>query len=405
MLDVLRSLKRMLQYFIRLLSKWMTMKFNVHDNRIIFGAWFGKKYDDNSKALYEYVVNNRPDLDAYWITPTRRIVNELKSQHLPVCWSFSIKGLYICMTAKYSVTSTSPGDIGLGWFSPLLLKVTYVNLWHGVPLKKIMYDVHPHITSSISETSKGKSFWLTKLRDFSRKNQNEVYNVSTSEAISKIYESAFRCDSNHILNLGQARNDYFYIEHCNSIRETYSGKRIIVYMPTHRNAGQKLMNMKVLLNLSKIDEICKKYNAVFLIKKHFYHNKEQIIDNSEYSNIKELSHMNIKSQELIDSADILITDYSSTYIDYLLLERPIIFYAYDLQEYLKTDRDLYLDYNQDNIPGRICTNKKDLEDELTNLLLGRDNYKSLRTKMRDYYYSKENQSIVSPKQIDAIMKL
>lgn len=381
------------------------MHFRVHDNRIIFGAWFGMKYDDNSKVLFEYTVNNRPDIDAYWITPTHKIVKELKSQHLPVCWSFSLKGVYICMTAKYSVTSTSPGDIGLGWFSPLLLKAIFINLWHGVPLKKIMFDAHLSTINSESETNKGCDFWLARLRDFSSKNRNEVYNVSTSEAISKIYQSAFRCDINHILNLGQARNDFFFIEHHNVYKETYSGRRIVVYMPTHRNEGRKLMDMRILLNLSRINEICKENNAVFLIKKHYYHNAESIIDKDDYSNIKELSHLNVKSQELIDSADILITDYSSAYIDYLLLERPIIFYAYDLQEYLKTDRDLYLDYNQDNIPGRICTNKKDLEGELTNLLMGRDNYKSLRTKMRDYYYSKENQSIVSPKQIDTIMKL
>ena len=162
--------------------------------------------------------------------------------------------------------------------------------------------------------------------------------------------------------------------------------------------------MHTLLNLDAINELCTKHNSIFLIKKHFFHSKELSLTSGEYSNIFELTNENIKAQELIDAADILISDYSSVYIDYLLLDRPEIFYSYDLQDYLSTDRDMYTPYIQEYIPGRICETKEALEHELDSVLSGVDNYSSQRKKIRDYFYSSSNQSSVSAKQIDTILQ-
>lgn len=232
-----------------------------------------------------------------------------------------------------------------------------------------------------------------------------MYVFSSSEAISKMYEGVFRLSPKRIVCMGQARNDYFFTPHDNNIRNLYPGRKIVVYMPTHRNEGRSTMDFHNLLDLDRINRLCAEYNFVFLAKKHYFHNGDPIIENNEYSNIFELTHYNIKSQELIDSCDILITDYSSTYIDYLLLNRPILFYAYDLQNYLETDRDMYLEYNQDNIPGVICTTKESLVDEIESLFNGRDDSEAVRAKIKNYYYSEENQGLVAPKQIDKILTL
>ena len=44
---------------------------------IIFGAWWGNKYDDNSRALFEYTVKNRPDIQAYWLSSNKNVVNSI----------------------------------------------------------------------------------------------------------------------------------------------------------------------------------------------------------------------------------------------------------------------------------------------------------------------------------------
>lgn len=68
-------------------------------------------------------------------------------------------------------------------------------------------------------------------------------------------------------------------------------------------------------------------------------------------------------QELLMDTDLLITDYSSTYIDYLLLDRPMVFYDFDYQDYLRTDREMYYDYD-DVTPGYKAETFGQLLDEL-----------------------------------------
>src|SRR5699024_7541550 len=67
--------------------------------------------------------------------------------------------------------------------------------------------------------------------------------------------------------------------------------------------------------------------------------------------------------ELFLASDMLVTDYSSSFFDYSVLERPIIFFAYDLENYRDNLRGFYLDYESD-LPGPIATTSEDLFDEI-----------------------------------------
>ncbi len=376
-------------------------------NKIVFGAWFGNKYDDNPKALYEYVVNNRKDIDACWITRSKEVLSELKTNKYPVCKISSWRSLYYHLTAKYVVYCVTPQDLSNAILLPLLSGATFINLWHGIPLKKIGKDNQYDVNSFANEINKNNRLIKNLLHTYLvvRTKINKGYIVSSSDAISKIYQGAFGLYNDHILCLGQARNDYFYNNHINVFRERFKGKKIIVYMPTHRNEGNSKMDFHDLLDLVKLNELCSDNNVVLLLKKHFYHNTDPVVSDGEYSNIIELTHENVKTQELLDASDILITDYSSTYIDYLLLNRPIIFFAYDLEHYLSNDREMYLTFSQENIPGRICINHQELEDEIRSLLQLKDSFEEQRNRIKDFYYNKDNQHPVSQKQIETIISL
>ena len=99
------------------------------------------------------------------------------------------------------------------------------------------------------------------------------------------------------------------------------------------------------------------------------------------------------------SADIMITDYSSCYIDYLLLDRPMVFFNYDMEHYLENDRTLYFEYDSVT-PGPKCKTRDELTEILVQLLSGKDGYKSKRQEVCDLFYSKDNQRPVSAKIID-----
>ena len=235
--------------------------------------------------------------------------------------------------------------------------------------------------------------------------KRKSYYIASSETIADRYVSAFKTDKKHILNLGYARSDYFYTNHINPLRPLFSGKKAIIYMPTHRKDGRVQLEMSKLLDLDKIQTICERYDCFFVIKKHFLHRKEQeSID--AFSRIIDLTPFNYSPQEVLDAADILISDYSGAWIDYLLLDRPIVFYSFNLEDYLTNDREMYDDYYTIT-PGPVCTNQSELYKAIEFFISGEqdDYFAKERDKIRNYYFSPENQCAVSGKQIDAILSL
>ena len=371
---------------------------------MIFGAWWGNRFDDNPAHLFKYITKNRKDIKAYWFTNNTDVFEKVKHLGYPVVYSNSIKAMFISIHAKYEIYCTSQDDIGELCRSFMSGCVT-INLWHGAVFKKIGLDNEYARLKKTSKKEKIVRVIHNIVNGFSKIFYKKYYIVSTSEAMSKILKHAIACDDWQMLNLGQARNDCLFFKGRNEISDRYKNMKIILYAPTHRNEGKKRMDLHELLDLKSINDFCKKNNAVLLIKKHYYHYNDPVICENEFSNIKELTYENPETQELLRATDILISDYSSIYIDFLLLNRPVLFYSYDLEEYMSVDRQFYLDYNQNNFPGKFCKNTQELLAELTRLFGGDDRFVSLRNKMKNYYFSPENQGTVAEKQVQKILTL
>ena len=131
---------------------------------------------------------------------------------------------------------------------------------------------------------------------------------------------------------------------------------------------------------------------LFVIRRHFYHKGEKV-DFSMYSNITDITERSMDIQELLMDTDILVTDYSSTYIDYLLLDRPVVFYNFDYQDYLEHDRGMYCDYEK-AAPGYKAETFEALMEEFERLVQGEDHFKEVRRQARDFFYCKEGQGMV-----------
>ena len=95
-------------------------------------------------------------------------------------------------------------------------------------------------------------------------------------------------------------------------------------------------------------------------------------------------------QELLIETDILITDYSSTYIDYLLLDRPVIFYDFDYDSYIEKDREMYFPYDEVT-PGIKAGTFDELMNGMSQIVSGIDDFKEDRKKVRDLFYCKRGQ--------------
>lgn len=354
------------------------------------GSWFGDKFADNSKYFYLYALKNGKK--AVWVTKNKDVYNKLNDLNMPVVLFGTEESKDVCSKAKYIVVSTGKFDVEAQYIGG----ATIINLWHGIPLKKIAYD--DHITSD--SVSIHKRIW----NYFSELSTPNTYYFSTSEVISNIYKSCFRTDEKHIIPIGQARNDAFFDG--SLMKRKYANityDKLIVYMPTHRNEGKTPVDVYSLFDLQELNEYCKKNNILFLIKKHYYNRNDGAPVNG-HSNIVDLTEESCDTQEILFNADVLITDYSSCYIDYLLLERPILFYAYDYEEYLKQDREMYFKY-EDVTPGPKVATFKELIDELDEALNGNVKYKSELNRVKNLFYAKNNQGLVCPLLMKEIEKL
>lgn len=378
---ILKSSRRYIDFLFQTIKKYLACLIPRSSSIYVFGSWFGEKYSDNSKYFFEYMSLNHPEITSVWISKSQEVVDAVRKLGFNAHLESSTEGKQYMKKAKYVFVSTGWRDID----ENLIGGATVINFWHGVPLKKIMYDDQIYNTLNIRGNI---AYYLNK---FPQRNE---FVVSTSETLSNIYINAFRRDKRHIVLIGQPRNDVFYSGSFGSLRERFPNKKIVTYLPTHRKQGSVTFDCNSILNLEMIDQLCMDNNCVFIIKKHFYHAKEDII--TGYNNIIELTQEDIDPQDLMLSSDVLITDYSSAYIDYLLLDRPVVFYNYDLNDYLKTDRNMYFDYYSVT-PGPVTKNFEELYIELHNIIVNnRDDYQELRFKIRKIFYDNKSMQKVSP---------
>ena len=199
---------------------------------------------------------------------------------------------------------------------------------------------------------------------------NTDYLITTSRHIEDYYAEAFQIDKSKIRPLGLPRADYYFKDHDISklkgdLIERYdlnSDKKIILYAPTFRE-NREFNNVFNYLDLNRFnEELSDEYTLLLRLHpkiRNFYSDEisavSGYVDCSDYKN----------EQELMLISDILITDYSSIMIEFALLNKPIIFFAYDLDNYLANERGFYLDYRND-LPGPIVYDT----DELINVIKG-----------------------------------
>ena len=164
---------------------------------------------------------------------------------------------------------------------------------------------------------------------------------------------------------------------------------MILYAPTHRQEGKIPFPLREHFDLKKLDEFCRDHQILFIIRRHFYHIHEEA-DLSDYSNIVDMTKDSLDIQELLIETDILITDYSSTYIDYLLLDRPVIFYDFDYDSYIEKDREMYFPYDEVT-PGIKAGTFDELMEGMRQIVSGTDDFKADRKKVRDLFYCKRGQ--------------
>lgn len=350
----------------------------------VFGSTFGRRFADNPKYLYLYVNQYKADhIRPIWISKKKEIVRFLQENQLESYYLYSLKGVWYSLRAKVYLYDNYSKDICY----PLSGGAKRINLWHGIPLKKIQKD--NRFDFFRNPRTLGEKLYGIPRRISDEKSSDYV--VSPSDYFKGLYSSAFRTERvivneyprkdillsdsiKDILLLGELAE----LEKLKSFKENY---KLVLYMPTFRDSEDRLFDV---IDFNQFQRFLEENEIMFCIKLHPKSKIYGRLSQNRYLNIMALDPQS-DSYSFLKIADVLVTDYSSIYFDYLYIRRPIIFFSYDLDEYLLNSREMYFDY-KDFTPGiKVCT-MEELEQEL----LHPDLYQEPRDKCIDKIYGKQD---------------
>lgn len=301
----------------------------------VFGAWFGQKYSDNPRAFFEYINHNQPDVEAVWITKNKTILPQIRSKGFKAYYYLSLKGLWIQLRANYVVLCQSLHD---DLYAPSIGRQSkIIQLWHGIPLKKIMFDV-------FGDRQNNKNFvgnFFDYLSPYNQHKNDCV--VATSELTQNILSTAFRVPLEKTFITGFPRNDVFF----DSVKQRHNSKLLkCIYMPTFRGGiGTEcdLFNQYG-FDLAAIELAFIENNIQLTLRMHPVNKPpKELIESLKHSQVIILDD----GQDIYDTIadyDCLITDYSSIYFDFILSDKPIIFAPFDLEQYKEKERALYFNF-------------------------------------------------------------
>ncbi|WP_217586467.1 CDP-glycerol glycerophosphotransferase family protein [Lentibacillus saliphilus] len=229
-------------------------------------------------------------------------------------------------------------------------KTTCVQLWHAVGALKQFGLMEPSISKRSDRA----------IDRFKRVYSTFNYVTVGSEKMAEIFRQSFSLDPDRIVRTGIPRTDMFYNEMEKKRLQTdlaqkwpiIKNKKVILYAPTFRS--EELNHFQIQLDIEQMyRELGEEY--VLFIKNHpaVTYNLDQkfssfVVDVSNYYD----------ANHILLLTDILISDYSSIPCEYALLDKPMIFYAYDLQSYKKKS-GLLPNFEQE-IPGPIVQNTDDI---------------------------------------------
>lgn len=355
----MKLLNRILSCFNKIIPKSNQMisfygRTAINDNGLALLDYISKEKDKKYK-LYIIVSKDVEIPNRYLGTNVKIINNPIKSLYLLLRskWIFHTYGMFGCCMLP------ARGQI-------------IFSLWHGSPLKKIC-----------------------KLDSNSKWNFNpnvDSYYLSASKFWNEINKACWGYRDEQLFIGSNPRNDYMFSKTIPKIKGVKEGNKIILFMPTFRTSSklnrQDTSNSFPILkesNIHELDSLLHKLNITLIIKPHPAQNDIPIFSET-YKNIlvlrnKDLNTLNINLYELLGKSDALISDFSSVYFDYLLMDKPIGFAIDDIQQYTQ-NRGFTVKDPLALMPGPKIQSFEDLKIFISEIQNKIDNYVLQRQEIR-----------------------
>lgn len=344
-----RRNKRYLSVMKRLykLMRWAPLD----SGTIVFETGQGKQYADSPRAIHEELVRRGDTRRKVWIYHKRLPVTD---QYTTVVKRHSPAFFWYLATAKYWINNHNFPN-----YIHRRKQGLYIQTWHGTPLKRMFLDqdnFYGRDPGYIDRVKEASAQW------------NAL--VSPSPYATEAIRSSYAYEG-QVYELGYPRNDVLRGPHTQKIRDDLRHRlsiprdqTVVLYAPTFRDDQPTTKGRFAFDWPFDPEEFVQHFGSdvTLLLRTHFLVNTKPVIPEALKSNIIDVSGLP-DINELFLASDILVTDYSSSFFDYSVLERSIIFFAYDLENYRDNLRGFYLNYETD-LPGPVTTTSNELFAEI-----------------------------------------
>ena len=316
----------------------------VRKKSVVFESFAGKQFSCNPRAIFEYMKEYNPEYKMYW-SVDKKYMKNFEGRNLNIVPRFSIKWLFIMARAQYWVSNSR-----LPLWIPKPKHTTYLQTWHGTPLKKLaadMDEVHMPGTNTVKYKN-----------NFLKEASNWDYLISPNAYSTEIFKRAFDFNKT-MIESGYPRNDVLHVdntkENIEALKQKFAlpmDKKVILYAPTWRDnqfygRGKYKFDLELDLNMLR-EQLGEEY--IVLLRMHYL--VAENFDLTPYTGFA-FDFSNYEDiRELYLASDILVTDYSSVFFDYANLRRPMIFFVYDIEDYRDNLRGFYFDFEK-TAPGPL----------------------------------------------------
>lgn len=368
--------------YVGLLVKQISKYFPKKNNVVLVMPRFSQVFSGNLKYIYLYLVENYDqEFKTYIVLKKGSLSADLRALGYPVLEYPKVSSLFTLLRAKTVIVESTR------WGKMLKSAATFgavrYQVWHGNGMKNVAM-ANAVVTDRISDPIKEAMYDALDIYPI------YDYMVFSSELQFKTRAHSFKF-KDHIIN-GQPRDDVILGRKFNGMNvganesvinkilaSRKKGMRIVLFSPTWRikTDFQPIHAM----NAIKLDQFCMENNILLIYKPH----------PKEYARLPESNNIvRYEKEEDIYPAfkyfDVMVTDYSSIFMDFLLLNKPVVFFLYDKEKY-ESDRGLQHKI-EEVCPGPICKTQDELHESLLDVLNGKDNFeaerKSVVNEFNDY---------------------
>ncbi|WP_245974456.1 bifunctional glycosyltransferase/CDP-glycerol:glycerophosphate glycerophosphotransferase [Thermomonospora umbrina] len=318
----------------------------------LFDAYKGRQYSCNPRGVFEELRRRDDGIECVWVSDDGQFT---PPEGARTVLTGSREHYEALARARFIFSNWAQRD----WFVKRP-GTTYVQCWHGTPLKKLGYDVHD------------MPYKRTEGLNWMEHDVPQWDLLLTQNAFSTpLFRRAFRYDG-EVLESGYPRNDLLLAPERHAVAADVrhrlgvpEGKRVVMYAPTWRDdfhlaIGKRAFQLE--LDLEAMRAALGDDHVVLLRTHYLVTDRPRsegdgfVLDVSAYPDIAELYLI----------TDVLVTDYSSAMFDFAVTGRPMVFYTYDLERYRDHVRGFYFDFEAE-APGPLLSTSEEVIDALRGL--------------------------------------